>query len=505
MYSIFSMVLMATILTSVHSIALAADEGIPLSTITLPVSINLNTVEARINAEVPSRLETISMKGHMCKEAEWLKTKSIPKCSMKGIKIYCKDRWLKTKITPEIKCDVDGWVERNGPISLSGSNNSLTISVPVKAKVTARGRGDIGKNIQQSVHAATVITAVVTPSISPDWEPSLDINTDFSWTERPNFKLFNLIKVSVGSQIEPKLREVLDDIEKSIPNLLADANLKTKASKAWREIQNPVTLSEQDKITAIFEPVAVGLGNIQTSNKITRVSFNIAGIPRVYVGADAPVMARKSLPNLSDVPTNQSSIELTLPITAHFDSIAKTGNEKLAQIGDIELDKFGQQGLLQISDVELASTGEVLSVSAEFALDNNAGLLNALDIFGWFDVKGRVVFNVVPVVDKNLNIVSLSTLKIDTDTNSLVADGLLAIARLKPVQELLRKSVHYNYSEELAMIRLTASKEMARDLSDEVRLLGTINSLAVGNMEVGKNALTIPVDLKGTAEVFVGI
>jgi hypothetical protein len=120
-------------------------------------------------------------------------------------------------------------------------------------------------------------------------------------------------------------------------------------------------------------------------------------------------------------------------------------------------------------------------------------------------VKGRVVFNVVPVVDKNLNIVSLSTLKIDTDTNSLVADGLLAIARLKPVQELLRKSVHYNYSEELAMIRLTASKEMARDLSDEVRLLGTINSLAVGNMEVGKNALTIPVDLKGTAEVFVGI
>src|SRR5687768_11799351 len=109
------------------------------STLSVPISINLAALQRQLNDRVPAHLETIDMPGQVCVEAEWLKTKGVPKCRVEdGYKLYCEDTWIKTKVTPEITCDVSGWVKRDGKITLSGSGPRLSLDVPLKAKITAR-------------------------------------------------------------------------------------------------------------------------------------------------------------------------------------------------------------------------------------------------------------------------------------------------------------------------------------------------------------------------------
>ena len=92
--------------------------------LTVPVVLDLALLQQRLNEVVPTVVVNQPAKRHVCIPAE-----------------YFTSSWLgiKTKITPEISCDVNASVRRTTPIKLKTSGNSLIavsythLTLPTKA------------------------------------------------------------------------------------------------------------------------------------------------------------------------------------------------------------------------------------------------------------------------------------------------------------------------------------------------------------------------------------
>ena len=182
------------------SISIASNQSQLDSVITLPIEADLKVLENYINDAVPNMLADIEEPNRVCVKAQYFKTNGIPKCRMDGYKISCKDRSIKIRTVPQIKCDVKGWVKRDGRISLSGEGKTLKFTFPVKAQVSTEA------GIRETANASAIFYIHATPNINKDWSVSVDLAPHFIWSEQPTVTLLKIIEVNIKSKVEPKLR-----------------------------------------------------------------------------------------------------------------------------------------------------------------------------------------------------------------------------------------------------------------------------------------------------------
>ncbi|WP_218042900.1 DUF4403 family protein [Steroidobacter gossypii] len=450
--------------------------------ISVPIAINLAAIERQLNERIPQHLETIDRRGEVCMAANSLETRR----------------------SPEIKCDLRGWLKRDGRITLRGSGSQLTLSVPLEAEVTAQGRGEIGKNVTQTLRGGAVISADVTPDITPDWQPIMDIDTRLRWTHRPEFKLFDLIPVTVGGQAEPELRRMLDDLEASIPGWLAEARIKEQVAKVWRQVQTPFEIDPERNMWARFTPTSIGFSGIETTANIAKASFVISGVPQLGLGETHMQGRPTPLPALARIARERPRFEVELPVDVPLARLQRFAEDRIETLSPIAINIDGDRATLELSSLELASSGPGLRVALDLALDSNRGFWNRIDLFGWLDVKGRVTFTTAPLVVDANNVISLSALDFDPATNGRLADSLIDVAQQPAIRELIRTAIRCDFTQNIAKVRAAMGKELNRELSGDVRLLGRIDQLSVHEPQVSGSVVRLSVLLQGSAEVMVG-
>jgi len=224
------------------------------SRLELPVSINLSDVKARINAAIPHTLIDNPPTRHVCVPANWLKTK-IPE--FRGFKIYSRE--VKTRISPEISCNVSSRITRAGPVQIRSEGNSLLSTVTLNGTATVRGRGEIGKHIRETASGTLKITLQLTPAINNDWVVTGDPQISWTWIKRPQAKLFNLFTVTFTTEADRELNSMRPRIISDINKKLSELPLRREVEKQWRSIQQPVAISTEENLYLSIRPQRAGL------------------------------------------------------------------------------------------------------------------------------------------------------------------------------------------------------------------------------------------------------
>jgi hypothetical protein len=75
---------------------------------------------------------------------------------MDNFKISCEKQWIKIQTIPEIKCDIEGWVKRDGRLLVSGEGNTLHFSFPIKTILFSL----------RSISLILIITILFEPSLN---------------------------------------------------------------------------------------------------------------------------------------------------------------------------------------------------------------------------------------------------------------------------------------------------------------------------------------------------
>lgn len=494
----FIALLSITFLPSIS--AAISDEKETESTLTLPIQVNLKVLESRLNDEIQVTLADIDEPNRVCIESQWLKTKGIPKCSMKGIKIYCKDTWIKTKTTPEIKCDIKGWVRRNGDISVSGSGSTLKFAFPIKAQVSAKA------GIQETVNAAATIYVNATPHINNDWSIFIDVAPDFSWSERPNLKLFGLIKITIGSKVEPKLREKLNEFVKKIPGILAELKLKEKVAAMWSEVQNPIKVSDVPEVYVLFNPNSVAYSGFNIKNNVLKTTLRMKGNTQVILGKPSDSSQKTELSTLGAIPYQDGMFSFSLPVFVSYNEVLAVANKKFPNGYETNLEKGSVKGILRISNLEIQKSNDgKLFISVRINFDNRSKWLKAIDVFNWFDIDGVLTFSGNPTIDTSTRTLAIDKLKYDSSTSSKLFDTLVDAAGIDVVRDHLAHQIEFSYGQKLEDGIIEANKALNIITIDGIKLSASLQKADLEKLLVNDKNLRIDTKLSGVISASIGL
>ena len=462
-----------------------AEEARP-SSVSMPISVSLTKLERLANERLPTRLATISEKDQVCFEAKWIKTK-----------IPFTGKWLKTKVTPAIKCDVVGYIDRRGDLSVTGDEHLIKFSIPLHASISGR---DIGGVIASETAKADVTIFVTgTPDLDSMWNPVLELETDFRWDKRPTLELFDIVEVTIGSKVEPKLREQLEEFEGEVSEMLPALGVREMVSKAWREVQKPIALSVSPEAFAMFQPSRVGFSGVYVVDNRIYTYVEVEGHTDLVVGPKPSVKPVELLP-VERIAPDDPVFSLNVPVFIHEEALQSVVDEKLGDGIGVEV----PSGEFRATEVVISlSRGGGVRASADVEFRNTKSWLTAIDIFDWLNLSGTAEISLDVELDDQKNVVRATSVRLDSDTNSELADALVEVLDLPIVRTKLVQLFEYDYSEDLNAAMTAANDALNRNISEGVIMSGKLDRAGPVELEVRDQLLFIEVFGSGVAVVDV--
>lgn len=482
------------------SIAIAKDKAQLDSVITLPIQADLNVLEKYLNDIVPNMLADINEPNRVCVEPQYLKTKGIPKCRRDGFKISCKTRWIKIRTVPQIKCDVKGWVKRNGPISVSGQDKTLKFAFPIKAHVST----EVG--IHEAADAAAILYIDATPSISRDWSVSVDIEPHFVWSKQPTVTLMEIIEVNIKNKVEPKLRSKMDAFVREVPKLLADLNMKDKVDTAWQYIQEPLKINSDSETYLLFKPQSASYSGFDIVNNVLQTTISAKGKTEIIVGKPSMDYKKTKLCNLGSIPCEEGKFNFNLPISITYQELVEMSNRKLLKKYSIDLDENAIPGLVKISNTNIKKTrtGKI-SISAHINYDNRSKWLKMIDLFNWFDIDGEITFNGSPRINKDTRCLVIHDLVYDSTTNNDLFDVLVDAAELKPIQSYFSDLIKYEFGQKIDDGIIKANNALKAFSKDDLNLSASLEIASIEDIILSEKHITVNTKLSGTVNASIGL
>ena len=470
------------------------------SIITLPIQADLSVIEKHLNKYVPEDLAELDERGKECIKPQDVKVPTIPKCRMKGLKISCKDWTTDLRATPKVKCDVKGWIKRNGRILVSGKGSTLTFAFPIKAQASADGY------IYGTARAAAILYLDAKIQFNEDWTMSIDVKHDFAWSNKPTLKLFDIFKIDIKKIIEPKLRKRMNKFAKRVPSLIEKLDIKGRMGEVWEDVQDPFKIDDDRETYLLFKPETAACSQIDIVDKVLKSTISAKGKTQVFLGKPPVDYNKTKLTNLELICYQKGIFNFDLPVIISYDELLARTNKKHPNGYILDMRESAVPGILKITDPKIKKGDEgKIKITAKVTFDNRDEWIKTLDKFNWFDVKGEITFTAVPRIEQRTSSLVFDEMVYDSNTNSDLFDLLVAASELGPIQSYFESIVQYDYSKRIDKGVKKANKALNSVYHDDINVTGRLEEATIQEIIVNDDSITLNTHLSGVLDANAGL
>ena len=452
--------------------------------ITVPISAALDDVQARIGEALPGTLHQATT-AQRCVEPGRACTK-VPE--FRGLEVTFRNRCV--EVTPAIDCSIDHRVWREGRLRLSGEGTALTLHQVVRAQATVRGRGEIGRHIQETVNGAAEFTITATPRVLPDW--SLDMpppSVSFRWTDRPNVMLFDVIRITFGTEAERALNDAISRFRsETLPAELAKIDLRSEIAEVWRRLHEPqrIDLPDGQALWLHFRPDAVGLAPLTVADGRIATMESIAGKARVTDSRVTPFSrAYRPLPDLTPVPPG--GVSVVVPVTVGLDTLSESLRAKLPHTVTLE-DLVA--GSITVRSANVAAEGARLILR----------LVVQAETLGVGAYSGPLTVSGIPRWNANTQVLTFNDPQVRADGRGMATFLVNDILSSQRFDSWLEEQVTTSLQAQIAEAEAELDGALNRDLSSDLRLTTDLR-LRVEGLKLDDAALSLTARATGTTEV----
>jgi hypothetical protein len=454
------------------------------SVVTVPLSVEIATLETHVNSLVPNPLINES-KDLTCIEAERLCTK-IPE--FRGLKIYSRMECI--DITPRVDCRVEQTVVPQGPLRLTAEGRTIIARQTLAGSATVMGRGEIGSHIQETARGSVAFTVTARPGIRPDWSVEMPLAIDFSFVQRPEAELFGFIPVTFGTETERALRGAISAFEaQTLPAKLAEIDLRSQLAPLWRELQRPAALDLRggSKLWLHFVPDAVGIAPLQGVGG--RLSTTVSVTGRIWVTESearpfpdgAPSEAPPDL-----TPVSEGGVNIVVPVRV---SLATLESELGAALPRTEPFSVGPiSGDVTANTARLEAAGEriVLRLDAHVAISNAP------------DFDGTLVLSAIPSWDAEAEALVLREPRVTAENGDIAGALLLGAGFVAAVVGVAGDALAVPLAVEIDGLE----EELARALGEGLEGIATVETdLAISARDLGLDDDAVRLTLQASGKL----
>ncbi len=431
------------------------------STIRLPVSLPLDDLQALINRDVPIELHRIDEPQQTC-----VKTKS--------------------KLLPDISCRLVGSVTR-GPIHLTGKGSDILLTMPVKTVVKAQNIGKIIK--QETATGAINLTARIRLGLRPDWTPTAKILTDYDWTNRLGIDFLGQ-RITFASKVDPKLKVVLADLERTLPRHLAQLRLKEKVQPIWAKGFMSERVKSEPLIWVRFTPEQVGFAGYHVEKRRLIVGFSAQARTETIFGDRPPNPPVTPLPRLMGA-LPATGINMHVPVIVPYTVLENAASKALATTDYRALKIQGGTVNALVHRVHIYGTPDnKVAVGIDMALRTLAGVISA---------EGTVWFVATPVLDIPGRTVSIRDLVLSGQTDNPLFNRLLSAVNATSMRQSIIDLIRYDFSEDFETGKRKADSWLEEQPFEGFVFHGDLTNMTLIGVRMAPEGFLIEADAKAQA------
>jgi hypothetical protein len=436
---------------------LAPDTVAPFSTdsrISATIEFGLPALAAEIDKDIPRRLATIDER---------------VSCVHRRVLFW----------RVNANCDIYGYVERSGGVSLSGRGDRVYGSVPIHGVLEGQGANRFTARIHGETEASATIEAEARPTLSRDWSLALNFSDGFRWSEPPVLHVMGR-EIPLSKYAEPRIREELGVVRGRALAAARRLDLHDKAATAWRHAFEPVQLSDNPEVWLQLTPQNAAFAGVRAEGKVLRGSLELSGSAETVVGQHPSAVTATALPSLGRDVSEPGAFDVILPVRIGYDVL----KDKISQA----ISAIAPAAGLSVRDVEVYPSSGKLVVGLRIAkasdTDANAGqwtyLTGALQV----DADGRAV--------------RLSDLSAATSD-----EGLAAL--VTPIVSQLRDKMSVDYGVAYDNLLNAANARLNRPLKDVYRMEGHLASAKLEKLCLPADGVVIAFRASGDLKILYGM
>jgi hypothetical protein len=343
---------------------LAPDTLAPFSTdsrISATIEFGLRDVASDIEADIPRRLASIDER------------------------VSCVHRRV-LFFRVNANCDIYGYVERSGPVSLSGRGDRVYGSMPIYGALEGQGANRFTARIHGETEASATIEAEARPALTKDWSVDLNFSDGFHWSEPPVLHVLGR-EIPLSNYAEPRVRAELGQVRERALAAARRLDLHAKAETAWQHAFEPVQLSEDPPVWLQLMPQSIAFAGVRASSTVLSGTLQLSGSAETVVGQQPPQVTVTPLPSLGQEVSDPGSFDVILPIHIGYDTLKDKISQAIGQLPTVagfavrDVDVYPSSGKLVVG----------LRIAKSADNDPNAGrwvyLIGALQV----DTDGHAV------------------------------------------------------------------------------------------------------------------
>jgi hypothetical protein len=431
------------------------DQPAPFSTssrISANVEFALPALAAQINRRIPKRLATFD------------ETISCVHRRVLGFRINA-------------NCDIAGYVERTGPVSLYGRGASVYGSFSIFGALSGQGHNRFTRRIKGDAEADTTVEAMATPRLRRDWSLDLNFSDRFHWNEAPVLHVLGR-DIPLARYVEPRIRAQLARVSGQAAAKARTLDLHGKAAIAWRDAFQPIELSEDPQVWLQIEPKSAAFAGVRATQGVLRGSIEFTADARTYVGQAAPAVTPTALAPLGTDVSSPGTFDVILPIKVEYallrDQILKAASEA---------SKTGPT----IRDVQIYPSNGKIVVGLLIAKPTDVGPTAGTWIY----------LSATPNVDQSNQTIGLQN----------VTAPLADVAQLigKDAVQQLQKQASVSYHDAYQKLLAAANQKLTRPLKNGFRMEGHLGSAKIDKIALLPDGVDIAIKATGNLKILYGL
>ena len=375
-------------------------------------------------------------------------------------------------------CDIYGYVERSGPVSLYGRDGRVYGSVPIYGALEGQGANRFTARIHGETEASATIEAEAHPQLNRDWSLELNFSDGFHWSEPPVLHVLGR-DIPLANYAEPRIRTQLAQVRARALAAARRLDLHDKAATAWRHAFEPVELSANPEVWLQLTPQSAAFAGVGANSKILYGSLELSGSAQTFVGQHPAPVTATTLPQLGRDVSQPGEFDVILPIRIGYDIMKDKITQAITAVPPV--------AGMAVRDVEVYPSSGKLVVGLRIAkaadTDPNAGQ--------WVYVAGALQ------VDADGHSVRLSDLGVATNDEQLAAV-------IDPILTQLRDKMSVDYGVAYQNLLNAANEKLTRPLKDGFRMEGQLSSAKLEKVYLPADGIEIALRASGHLKIMYG-
>ncbi|MEJ8757747.1 DUF4403 family protein [Pontibacter sp. H259] len=426
-----------------------------LSSITIPVSVQVATIEEMLNREFTG--------------------------------VLYKD----TNLDDD---DVAVTVSKNGRMSIRADKDKLYFSVPLNIYAKGRWKWDACKlcptiDKTEDTRFDMVINTESKINLTEDYKLKTVTTGDFEWGNTKPVLELGPLKIGLARFVEPELRKQMAVLTKQLDNeLQKQIDVKKYVLQAWNMLQEPVKVNDDMNAWLQVLPQDVRVTPLQFRNGTLAMRIGITSYINVTTDGKPVVKATKALPKLVFDNKLTDNIQVGLTADIPYTLASKMLQQQVAnQIYTFDDGK----SQLTVKDASISPAGNQLTLMLDVDGKTKAGLFTK-------KIVGKVYLRGTPYYDAPTASIKVRDVDYTLETKDRLLNTASWLAKNK-FKDMIQQQVSIPVKDQLSDAHKTLQQALDKQgrVHESVLLKGKIQAIEPDNIYLTPTAIRAVINAKG--------